>query len=212
MIDIYNQEGKKKGQARLPKEIFGNEVKNDLIHQVFVSLRANSRQPLAHTKDRSEKRGGGAKPWRQKGTGRARHGSRRSPLWKGGGVTFGPRKEKNYGKQIPRKMKKAALLSALSGKARDKEIILLEDFKIQERKTKFVVELLNNIRKNLEDKKAGILIALPSGNKDIKISSNNIPKVKTIEVRNLNILDLLKYKYIVLTKDSIKNIKEVFVK
>ena len=107
--EVYNQQGKKVGQTILPKEIFEVPMNADLVHQVFISHTANQRQNSAHTKNRGEVRGGGRKPWRQKGTGRARHGSIRSPLWKGGGVTFGPRNEKNWKKDIPKKMKRKAL-------------------------------------------------------------------------------------------------------
>ena len=124
-INLYNQKGEKVGKTDLPDEIFNVEINSDLLHQVIVSQMANKRQSSAHTKDRGDVSGGGKKPWRQKGTGRARHGSRRSPIWVGGGVTFGPKSEKNYKKTIPQKMKRKALFMALSSKVNDDELILL---------------------------------------------------------------------------------------
>ncbi len=115
-ISVYNQEGKEVGSTVLPKEIFGLEVSPDLVHQVVLSQTSNRRVAVAHTKDRSDVRGGGRKPWRQKGTGRARHGSRRSPIWKGGVVTFGPNKQRNFKKKINKEMRKKALLMGLSAK------------------------------------------------------------------------------------------------
>jgi len=123
---VYNQQGEKVGQVDLPAELFGVPLNRDLVHQVVVTQMANSRQVLAHTKDRSEVRGGGAKPWRQKGTGRARHGSIRSPIWVGGGVAFGPTKERVFAKKINKKMKRQALFMVLSSKVKDKEIVLLD--------------------------------------------------------------------------------------
>jgi len=132
LVNTYNQKGEKTEQIELPKEIFGKEFKPDLIHQVVVSMQSSQRQGTAHAKNRSEVRGGGKKPWRQKGTGRARHGSTRSPIWIGGGVTFGPTKDRNYKKSIPKKMRRAALLSTLSAKAKDKEIAIIDEIKIKQ--------------------------------------------------------------------------------
>jgi large subunit ribosomal protein L4 len=207
-VKCYNQIGKEVGQARLPKEVFGLQVKADLVHQVVVSQMANRRQATAHTKDRSEKRGGGRKPWRQKGTGRARHGSIRSPLWRGGGVTFGPRKEKVYKKQIPQKMKRKALLMALSGKAKNGLLLLLDEIKFAKISTKQVAEML----KKLPCSRGSILIALPRIDKNIILSARNIPKVETIQAKDLNALDVLSYKWLVIPKESIKLVKEIFTK
>jgi large subunit ribosomal protein L4 len=211
LVTIYNQKGEEVGKTKLPKKVFGKEINPDLIYQVAISQAANRRQPIAHAKDRSEARGGGRKPWRQKGTGRARHGSIRSPLWKGGGVTFGPRKEKKYEKKIPKKMKKLALLSALSAKVKDKEIIVLDKLAIEKPKTKLMAEILKNLREKIAGK-GSILIALPKKDKNIKKATDNIPKVEAIEARNLNVLDLLSFKYLLLPKESIKVIEETFGK
>ena len=207
-ISVYNQKGEEVGTALLPKEIFGVEVNPDLVHQVVVSQMASRRQRIAHTKERGEVRGGGRKPWVQKGTGRARAGSIRSPLWKGGGVTFGPRKEKVFKKKIPKKMKRKALLMVLSGKAKNNFLVLLDKLKIEKPKTKQISEILNK----LPSKQKSTLIVLPEVNRNLILAARNLPKVETIETRNLNTLDLLSFKYLIMPKDSIKVIKETFIK
>ena len=213
LVNTYNQKGEKIGQTRLPKEIFGLEINPDLIHQVVVSQMANRRLPIAHTKDRGEVRGGGRKPWRQKGTGRARHGSIRSPIWKGGGVTFGPRKERVFKKKIPKQMKRKALLMVLSAKAKENLLILLDALKIEKPKTKEMFQILENLKSKIENfKKGSVLIALPEKDDNIILAARNLPEVETMEARNLNALDLLSFKYLLMPKDTIKIIKETFLK
>ncbi len=206
--DLYNQKGEIIGQTQLPEKIFGVKLNADLLHQVVVSQAANRRQSNAHTKDRGEVRGGGKKPWRQKGTGRARHGSIRSPLWKGGGVTFGPTNEKVYTKIIPVKMARKALFMALSSKTLDNSLIVLDDLKMDKIKTKEMVNLL----KKLPGGAKSSIIALPANDKNVIFSSRNIPKVETTPAKDLNALDLLKFKYLLLPKESIKVIEETFLK
>jgi len=206
--EIYNQNGEKIGDIDLPKEIFGVEINPDLVHQVVVSQMANRRQKIAHTKDRGEVRGGGVKPWRQKGTGRARHGSIRSPLWKGGGVTFGPRKEKNFKKKINKKMRRKALFMVLSGKARENLVVIFEDLKAEKPKTKIFANLFNN----LFLKKGSALLALAAKDDNLMKSIRNISKIEIIQAKDLNPLDLLNYKYLVMTKESLKVIRETFLK
>ena len=208
MTEVYNQEGKKTGQTRLPKEIFEIKLNSDLVHQVVVSQMANRRQRIAHTKERGEVHGGGRKPWAQKGTGRARVGSIRSPLWKGGGVTFGPRKEKVFKKKIPKKMRRKALLMVLSGKAKNNFLILLDKLKIAKPKTRQISEILNK----LPCKTQSTLIVLPEVNRDLILAARNLPKIETIEAGNLNSLDLLSFKYLLMPKSSLKVIKERFLK
>jgi large subunit ribosomal protein L4 len=208
LVDIYNKEGKKIGQTRLPKEVFGIEMNSDLVHQVVLAQQANRKQITAHTKDRAEVRGGGKKPWRQKGTGRARHGSIRSPIWKGGGVTFGPRKEKVLEKKIPRKMRRKALFMVLSAKAKAQEIFVIDDLKVKSPKTKPLAELFLKL---FLDKGSG-LVAIAENDKNIVKSIRNIEKVKVMVAGDLNALDLLNYKYLILEKEAIKAIKETFVK
>lgn len=205
-IAVYNQEGKEIDQILLPKEIFDVKMNSDLVHQVVVSQMANRRQVSAHTKDRSQVRGGGKKPWRQKGTGRARHGSIRSPLWIGGGVTFGPTKERVFKKTIPQKMKRKALLMVLSAKANNSSITLLDKIEIEKPKTKFITEIL----KKLPNGQKNNLFVLSSMDKNIILAARNISQIQTIQAKDLNCLDLLSFPYLILLQESIKTIKETF--
>ncbi len=210
-VNIYNQKGEKTGQIKLPKEIFEVALNKDLVHQVVVSQAANRRQGSAHTKTRAEVRGGGKKPWRQKGTGRARAGSIRSPIWRGGGVTFGPTNKRVFKKSIPKKIRQKALLMALSSKVKNRSLILLNKLEFKEAKTKEVVRMIEILKSKIKIFKEGsILIVLPEINKNIILSARNIPKVKTIQAKELNALDLLSYKYLIILKKSIEVIKETF--
>lgn len=207
-VDLYNIEGKAIDEVTLPKEIFEVKLNADLVHQIVISQMANKRQISAHTKNRGEVRGGGKKPWRQKGTGRARHGSIRSPLWRGGGVTFGPRTEKVYEREVPKKMRRKALFMVLSERAKNKQIVVLDKLEMAKPATKEVVKSLSK----LPCKGQSLLIALPKYDKNIFLSARNIKKTGIFEARNLNIVDLMTYKYLLMTKDSIKTIKETFTK
>lgn len=201
---VYNQEGEKTSSVTLPTSIFGVKWNPDLVHQVVSSLSSSARSGTAHTKNRGEVRGGGKKPWRQKGTGRARHGSIRSPLWVGGGVSHGPRSEKNYSRKVNKKMKRAALASVLSAKLRDKELLFVDFLAIPEIKTREARAVLANLAQILgyegmaKKKTNAALIALPEKNPSVEKSFRNIGTVAVMEARNLNILDVLKYKYLVI--------------
>lgn len=207
-VNVYNQKGEEMGQAQLPKEVFGLEVSPDLVRQVVVSQMANRRQGTAHTKDRREVSGGGKKPWRQKGTGRARHGSIRSPLWKGGGVTFGPRNERNYQKAIPAKMRKKALLMVLSAKAKNNLLVLLDELKLTGVKTKEIFSVL----RLLPCKGKGTLIVLPEMDKNIIFSARNISGIATMQAKDLNALDLLSYKYLLMPEKAVETMKIIYGK
>lgn len=207
-FEVYDQNGKVVKKVELPKEIFGVKINPDLIHQVVVSQMANQRQGTAHTKTRAEVSGGGRKPWPQKHMGRARHGSIRSPIWRHGGVAHGPRKERIFKKKIPKKMRRKALFMVLSGKARDKELILLDKIEISKGKTKEVSEILKNFK--LKGKK--ILIATPRYDQKLFLAARNLPGVKVIEARELNPLILLSFKYLFLPLESIETIKQTFLK
>ncbi len=187
-------------------KIFQVKPNQDLIYQVVNSQLSLRRQKTAHTKDRKEVSGGGRKPWRQKGTGRARHGSSRSPLWKGGGVTFGPRNERNFKKHIPLQIKRKALLMVLSAK-KNEDLIIFTD-KIIAEKTKEMVNLL----KKLSLDSQSVLIIL--GNDNIKVvrASRNIPKVNVTRAKDLNALDLLQYKYLLMEKEAPEIIEKTFIK
>ena len=210
-VNIYNQEGKKTGEIDLPSDVFDIPFNNNLVWQVFVSQRANQRKPIAHTKDRGEIRGGGRKPWAQKGTGRARHGSIRSPLWVGGGVTFGPRNERNYTKKIPKKMKRKALFSLLSEKIRRKLIFIVDKINIKEPKTKEVAKIFDNLKNKLENLKSGkTLLIIPKDDRKIKRAAKNIPDLEILEAKNLSVLSLMSFKNTILLEDSIEVIKNHF--
>lgn len=204
--DIYNQKAEKVGSIELPASAFSLPWNSDLVHQVVVSLQANKRTPTAHTKGRGEVAGGGRKPWRQKGTGRARHGSIRSPIWRGGGVTHGPTKEKIYSKKINKKMGKKAFYAALSQKLRDSEILFLDKIILSEPKTKeanVVIKSLSNI-KNFEKlagkKKNRAILALPKKDGDIARGFRNLPGLQISQFKDLNALDLMNYKYLIITE------------
>jgi large subunit ribosomal protein L4 len=207
-IDVYNQKGEVAGNVTLPKEIFDVKFNADLVHQIAVSLSANKRQISAHTKNRGEVSGGGKKPWRQKGTGRARHGSIRSPLWKGGGVTHGPRVERVFEKDVPKKMRRKALFMVLSEKVRDNQLVILDKIELEKGKTKEMVESLRKLPCNNQ----ATLITLPNYDKKIFLAARNIKKISIEDARNLNVLQLLNHKYLLLTKESIKTIKDTFLK
>ncbi|PIP24445.1 MAG: 50S ribosomal protein L4 [Candidatus Nealsonbacteria bacterium CG02_land_8_20_14_3_00_37_10] len=207
-VDVYNQEGEKVGTTLLPKEIFDVSVNPDLVHQVAVSQMANQRRVIAHTKDRGEVRGGGRKPWRQKGTGRARHGSRRSPLWRGGGVTFGPTKDRVFKKKVNKKIKRKALFMVLSAKVKNNLLILLDKIKLEKSKTKEI----SGILKKLPGKEKSSLIVLPGMDKNIILAVRNIPGVKVVQAKDLNVLNLLSFKYLIMSKEAIKVAKETFLK
>lgn len=205
-LPIYNQEGEEKESILLPKEIFDLKINSDLIYQIVTAQLANRRRVIAHTKGRGEVRGGGRKPWKQKGTGRARHGSRRSPLWKGGGVTFGPTKERVFKKKINKKMKRLALFMVLSAKAKNKLISVLEiDSNQIPVKTKQMAEIFKKL-----PLKGSTLMVLNQKNSNLIKVVKNIPWIETIEARNLNVLDLLSFKNLILFKESIKVIKETW--
>lgn len=205
---VYNQSGEKVGEVNLPSEIFDIKVNSDLIQQAVSAQLANSREVIAATKDRGERRGGGRKPWRQKGTGRARVGSIRSPLWRKGGITFGPRTEKTYGKKVNKKVKKKALFMVLSSKAKDKELIILDKLELKEAKTKEMANLLNH----LPIKKKTSLIVLAKKDDKIVKANENIPYTKTSRADSLNVLDLLNHKFCLMSQEAIKIIEKTYLK
>jgi len=209
-VKVYNQSAEEKGTIDLPDSIFGLKWNADLVHQVVESQRANSRRVIAHAKGRGEVRGGGRKPWRQKGTGRARHGSIRSPIWKGGGVTHGPLKEKNYKKKINKKMAKKALFTVLSAKSRDGEIVVLDTLMFEEPKTKHAAGMfgaLKAVKSDITKKGNRALVLVQKMEDTIKRAMRNLPYASLDEARNLYALQTMQYKYLVFTKESIEHIK-----
>lgn len=201
---VYNQTGKETGKISLPNNIFGLPFNADLVHQVAVAMQANKRRNVAHTKDRGEVRGGGKKPWQQKGTGRARHGSIRSPLWVGGGATHGPSKDKVFSRKINKRMNAKALFSVLSKKFKDNEILFIDNLALKERKTKEAKILINNFAsiagyEKLATKKSNAFhLAIPKKDSTIERSFANLSQITVGEIRNLNLLDILNNKYLVI--------------
>jgi len=208
---LYNQKGEEIGTTNLPEKIFGVKYLPDLISQAFRAYRSKLRKPLAHTKGRGEVRGGGRKPWRQKGTGRARHGSRRSPIWKGGGVTFGPRKERKFELELPKKMRIKALCSVLSRKLHDQEVKVIDDITLEKAKTKDMEAILKNfLPESKKYKYQRTLVALPKTSTSIMRATRNLPYARSLEARNLNVHDLLNYRYLILPKESIRVLEATF--
>lgn len=207
IVDLYNQKKDKVGKLELPDKIFAVKFNPDLVHQTYVAQISNARKVIAHAKGRGEVSGGGRKPWVQKGTGRARHGSTRSPLWKGGGVTFGPTKDRNFSKKINKKAKQKALFMMLSNKVSDQELFVLDKLEIAEAKTKE----MNKILINFSDGKK-TLIVLPEKQENILRSTKNLPDIKTSLADSLNVSDLLNYKYILMPQKAIEVIEKTYVR
>jgi len=203
--NVYNENGEVIKEIDLDSRIFEVEANEDLLHQAVRTILANRRKPIADTKDRGEVQGGGKKPWRQKGTSRARHGSIRSPLWKGGGVTFGPVKEKNYSLKINKKMKDKALKMVLSLKAKENKIFVLEkNLNFENNKTKEAKKFFDNFFKN--QPKPKLLIIDSFQNEKATKAINNLPKTKWLKVENLNILDLIDYECLMISEKSIEKL------
>ncbi len=202
---VYNQQNKKIGTIKLPDLIFQAAWNPDLVHQALVAHTANKRTVVAYTKGRSDVSGGGKKPWRQKGTGRARTGSIRSPLWRGGGITFGPAKEKDYQKKINKKIKRAALFSILSKKLADNEIKIVDTLNLSEHKTKEVKNTLKNL---LGEEKGSVLFIPITNNKNLFLASRNVANVSTINPLSLNVYDCLTHKFLFIDKNAVSQISE----
>ena len=201
---LYNQKAEEAGKIDLPETVFNLPWNSDLVHQVVTAMRANLRSPWAHTKTRGEVSGGGKKPWRQKGLGKARHGSIRSPIWVGGGIAHGPRKDKDYSVKINAKAKKKAFYTVLSQKLRDNEILFLDKMDFSQPKTKEAVEVVNSLSKiggfeKMKNKKKNkAILALDKKEPNVSKSFRNIPGMEIYQARNLNILDILNFKYLVI--------------
>lgn len=201
---VYDIAAKKKSSIALPEEFFGVSWNADLVHQVATSLMSSKRKNVAHTKTRADVRGGGKKPWQQKGTGRARHGSTRSPIWVGGGVTHGPCNDKNFERKVSKKMKTKALYTILSKKYKEGEVLFVDSIALKEGKTKFAMSMLKGLsgvkgfERLVSKKKNAAVFALSGKNKETERSMQNIGNVEVIEARNLNSLSLLNHKYVVI--------------
>ncbi len=201
--DIYNKEAEKIGTIELTDRLFGRRWNSDLVHQALVVQEANARKNVAHVKDRSAVSGGGKKPWPQKGTGKSRQGSTRSPLWVGGGVTHGPTKERDFGMKLNKKMLQSAIFTVLSRKLRDGDIKIIDSLNLADSKTKTLSKVLSNFSEKLH-----ILLIPNVGNKGIYAASRNITNVKSLSPKTLNVRDLLKFKNIFIDKDAIQILDE----
>ena len=199
--EIFDTNAKVTGEIELSDRIFSAKWNPDLVNQALKAQLANSRQIIAHTKGRGEVRGGGRKPWRQKGTGRARHGSNRSPIWKGGGVTHGPSKDRIFAVKINKKMKQTAIFSVLSKKLSDGELKVIESLAIAEPKTRLASQAIKVFSNNA-------LVIYSPENKNISRATSNLPKAKGIDARSLNVYDLLCYKDVLLEKEAVELIEK----
>ena len=203
-IDVYDINGKKVKELELNEAVFGIEPNEAVVHSVLVNFLANQRQGTQNTKTRSEVSGGGKKPWRQKGTGRARQGSIRAPQWIKGGIALGP-KPRSYKYTVNKKERALAIRSVLSAKVLENELVVVDNMPLKEIKTKEMVKALNNLKVEGNE-----LIMLPTKNENIQKSARNIEGVKTTLVETINVYDLLKYNKLVVTEDTVKKLEEVY--
>jgi len=240
-VNVYNQEGAVTGSQDLSDKVFGVKVKDEVVHQVAVAMMGNKRQVLAHAKGRSEVRGGGRKPWRQKGTGRARHGSIRSPLWVGGGVTFGPTKERNFSKKINIKMRRIAIRMCLSDRVKDGKLILLDGISIKDGKTKEIVKTFDNLKKvfgveeskekkvkrkeDVDDaikkgkkekkqkvKPKKVLLLLEKKDEKAQRACKNLKWLSCSRAQDVNVLDVLGNEFILTSVNGVRKIEDIFGK
>ena len=204
-IDLYSQKGDKIKTIKVSDVLFNSTINEGLMHQAMVRQQSNARINCAHTLTKGEVRGGGAKPYRQKGTGRARQGSIRNPHYKGGGVAMGPRNVRNFVKDMPKKQRRKALFSALSMKAKDKKIIALDKYEENDIKTKQVVKLLSKL-----PQARTVLMVLDAKQLNFQKSANNLPNIKILLVNYLNVVDLLKYDQVIFLEEALKKAEDLF--
>ena len=202
-VDVYDIKGKKVSDVELAEAIFGIEPNENIVHAVLVNYLANQRQGTQSTKTRAEVRGGGKKPWRQKGTGRARQGSIRAPQWIKGGVVFAP-KPRDYSMKMNKREKQIAIKSALTSKVQDSKLIVVDEFKLDEIKTSKFAQILDNL------KAPKALVVTKDKDEKVVLSARNIPTVKTTMTNSINVYDILKYDSLVITKDAVAAIEEVY--
>lgn len=203
-VSVYNVEGGQVGELELADGIFGIEPNKHVLHSAIVLQQASLRQGTHKVKGRSEVRGGGRKPWRQKGTGRARHGSIRSPQWKGGGIVFGPT-PRSYGFKLPQKVRRLAIKSALSSKVAGGDIIVLDQLALSQPKTKDFAKILNNLKVS---RKA--LVVTADFENNVALSARNIPGIKFVVADGINVLDVMVHDQLIITKDAVAKVEEVF--
>lgn len=206
-IAVHNLEGKKLEDIEISDDVFAVKANNDLLHQVYVAIAANQRFSIAHTKDKSERSGSGKKPFKQKGTGSARQGQKRNPVMRGGGIAFGPTSDRNFSKDINKKMKQKAVKIALSEKVRANTLIIVDALKLKETKTKEFAAALKNLKLT-----GRILVGFDQVEKGAQLASRNLPKVENILTKDLNVFDMLNNKYVLLSKDSVRYLEDKFKK
>ncbi|MDO8490268.1 MAG: 50S ribosomal protein L4 [bacterium] len=208
-VDVYNASGVVVSKQELPSDIFGVEVKEGVVHLAVLAQQANARPMVASTKTRAEVRGGGKKPWKQKGTGRARHGSIRSPLWRGGGITFGPRTDRNYSLKINKKARRKAVCMVLSQKVLDGQVILVDSLQFEKPTTKAAAAWLKVLPLTSKTKRAAkVAIVAPSGSTVVNKSFRNIPAANIVPAHSLNVIDLIQAQYLVMPVASITEIQK----
>lgn len=200
---VYNQKAKEVGKVKLPEKLFGVKWNDSLVHQVITSMMGNARIPWAHTKNRGEVSGTGKKPWQQKGTGRARHGSRRSPIWVGGGIAHGPRNERTYDRKINKNMRAKALFTVISRKLKEGEVVFIDAISLAEPKSKLAKAVLGDFEKadfkGISTRRKSAFIALDAKNEKSMMSFRNFSNVEVGNIKDLNPLDVLGYKYLIIT-------------
>ncbi len=206
-LKLYNTEGKVVGEKKLDDKVFGVKPVAEVVHEVVTGLLASARQPWAHTKTRGEVRGGGKKPWKQKGTGRARQGSTRSPIWVGGGITFGPRSERDYGKKVNRKMKRLAMVMSLSDKASGEQLVLVESLPVKDGKTREVAALVGKL-----PVKGKITLVQSGRDALLQRASRNLKNVNLVGVGSLGLLDILRADYLLMTPDAAAKLESKYGK
>ncbi len=210
---VYNQAGKAVKDKELSEQVFGIKLNADLMHQAVVAQQANARKVIAHTKDRSEVAGSGKKPWKQKGTGRARVGSVRSPLWRSGGITFGPTKDRNFSKDLNKKMKQKAMLMALSARVAEKNLIIIEQWENLDNKTKTFNKILTALEKEvIKDKSKRDWLIINSDEEAVTRSARNLPYVKVIKLDNINLVDLLQYRHLLVSEKIVDQLQAKYLK
>jgi large subunit ribosomal protein L4 len=206
-ISVYNLEGQEVEKLELSDEVFGLNENAELLKQAYVAIASNKRTVIAHTKDRAERAGSGKKPWKQKGTGRARVGQVRNPLWRKGGVSFGPTKDRNFKKDINKKMNQKAIAIALSQKVKVKSLIVLDEIKLAEKKTKQFANAIKNLKI-----KGKTLIGFSAKERDFQLYSRNLKNIQNIPTENINVFDLLNNKNLILSKESVKYFEDKYKK
>lgn len=206
VVSLYNLKGEKTGSLTLDASLFDVKINPALVHEVLVAQQANSREAIAHTKTRGEVAGSSKKPWKQKGTGRARHGSTKSPIWVGGGITFGPRNDRNFSLKVNKRAKRKALAMVLSEKVATDRLVAIESLDLKNGKTKELVSVLSH----LPISKRKTLIVLPAAQKDVAIAAQNIRGIQTMPANTLNVVDLLKTEAILISKEALDIVTQTY--